>query len=215
MRFFAYLKVKAPSSSNAVAHNKCVLPETRLFLPRHSGVATRSALFLAWVATPGTRNTERALVNLRDVTQYIAYRRFQSIYCLYYLVSMTPIIRTGFEVFECQFQSFERELKHSNSNSNHSNGNRSIQMPIPTIRTGFEAFECQLQPFERHSRHSNANSNHLNGFKAFECQFQPFEWESKHSNASSNHSNGIRMPIPTIQTGLEAFECQFQPFEQD
>ena len=78
MRFFAYLKVKAPSSSNAVAHTKCVLPQTRLFFPRHSGVTTRSALFLARVATPGTRNTERALVNLRDVTQYIAYRRFQS-----------------------------------------------------------------------------------------------------------------------------------------
>ena len=85
VRFFTYLKVKAPSSSNAVAHTKCVLPETHLFFPRHSGVTTRSALFLAWVATPGTRNTERALVNLRDVTQYIAYRRFQSIYCLYNL----------------------------------------------------------------------------------------------------------------------------------
>ena len=35
-----------------------------------------NAASLAWVATPGTRNTERALVNLRDVTQYIAYRRF-------------------------------------------------------------------------------------------------------------------------------------------
>ena len=75
VRFFAYLKVKSPSSSNAIAHTICVLPETRLFLPRHSGVTTRSALFLAWVATPGTRYTERALVNLRDVTQYVAYAR--------------------------------------------------------------------------------------------------------------------------------------------
>ena len=56
-----------------------------IFFSQHSGVTTQSALFLAWVATLGTRNTERALVNLRDVTQYIAYRRFQPIYCLYYL----------------------------------------------------------------------------------------------------------------------------------
>ena len=49
-------------------------------------------------------------------------------------------IRKGFEAFQFKFEPFERDWKHSNSNSNHSKGIRSIEMQIRTIRKGFEAF---------------------------------------------------------------------------
>ena len=49
-------------------------------------------------------------------------------------------IRKGFKAFECKFEAFESYWKHSNANSSHSKGIRSIQMQIRTIRKGFEAF---------------------------------------------------------------------------
>ena len=55
-------------------------------------------------------------------------------------------IRKGFEAFEWKFESFERDWKRLNTNSNHSNGIRSIRMQIRSIRKLLEAFE--------------ANSNH-------------------------------------------------------
>ena len=84
-------------------------------------------------------------------------------------------IRKLLEAFECKFEPFERDLKHSNANSNHSKGFQSILM--------------KLEPFERDSKHSNGNANHSKGirsilieiltirmkFKAFECKFEPFE----------------------------------------
>ena len=60
-----------------------------------------------------------------------------------------PTIWKGFEAFEFQLQPFERDSKHSNANSNHSNGIRSIQMPIQNVRTGIEALECKFQQFEQ------------------------------------------------------------------
>jgi len=38
------------------------------------------------------------------------------------------IIRTGLEEFECKFEPFKRNYKHSNANSNHSNWIRRIRM---------------------------------------------------------------------------------------
>ena len=46
----------------------------------------------------------------------------------------------GLEAFEFKFEPFEKDSKHSNANSNHSKGIRSIQMQIWTIRNVFEAF---------------------------------------------------------------------------
>ena len=43
-------------------------------------------------------------------------------------------IRKGFEAFEWKFEPFERDSKHSNENSNHLKGIRSIPMQIQTIR---------------------------------------------------------------------------------
>ena len=39
---------------------------------------------------------------------------------------------------------FKPNFKHSNANSNHSKGIRSIRMQIQTIRTKFEAFEFKF-----------------------------------------------------------------------
>ena len=141
---------------------------------------------------------------------------------------LIPTIRKAFKVLECQFQPFERDSKHSNANSNHSNGIQSTWMQIPTIRTEFEGFEsqfqpfrtafeaieCQFQPFQYHSKHSNANSNHLNGIGSTGMQSPS---DLKQSNANSNHSYGIRsirMPIPNILMAFEALECQFQLFKR-
>ena len=55
-------------------------------------------------------------------------------------------IRKGFETFECKFQPFKKDSKHSKQ--------------IITIRKGFEAFECKFERFERDLKDSNANSNH-------------------------------------------------------
>ena len=72
-------------------------------------------------------------------------------------------IRNGFEAFECKFEQFERDWKHSNANSNHSKGIRSNEMQILTIRKGFVAFECKFKSVKSDSKHSNANSNHSKG----------------------------------------------------
>ena len=49
-------------------------------------------------------------------------------------------IRKGLEAFEFKFEPFEMDSKHSNANSNHSKGIRSIQMEMLTTRKVFEAF---------------------------------------------------------------------------
>ena len=59
--------------------------------------------------------------------------------------------RKGFVAFECKFEPFERDSKGLYANSNHSKGNRSIQMEILTIRKGFEVFNCKFEPFKRDS----------------------------------------------------------------
>ena len=96
-----------------------------------------------------------------------------------------------FVPFECIFEKFEKDLKHS--------------IEIRTIRKGFEAFKCKFKPFERDSKCLNANSNHSTrirsirmqiltirtGFETLECKFETFERDTKHSNANSNHSKGI------------------------
>ena len=43
-------------------------------------------------------------------------------------------IQKGFNAFECKFEPFEMDLKHSNANSNHSKG-------IWSIQKGFEPFK--------------------------------------------------------------------------
>ena len=66
-------------------------------------------------------------------------------------------IRNGFEAFECKFESFERDSKLSNPNSN-----------IKTIRKRFEPFEWKFETFERDSKHSNVNSNHSKMIRSFQ-----------------------------------------------
>ena len=119
----------------------------------------------------------------------------------------------GFKAFDCKFEPFERDSKHSNAHSNHSKGFRSILMQIRanskgigsiriqirTIGNGFEAFESKFEPFERDSKHSNANSSQ-------------FERDWKHSNSNSNHWKripSIRIQIRTIRKGFEGFKCKF------
>jgi len=64
-------------------------------------------------------------------------------------------IRKGSKAFECKFEPFDRDSKHSsNVNSNHSKG--------------FEAIECKFKLFKLDSKDSN-------GLKAFECKFEAFE----------------------------------------
>ena len=67
-------------------------------------------------------------------------------------------IRTGFKAFEWKFQSFERDWKHLNTNSKHSNEIRSIRM-------GFEAFESYW-------KYSNANSSHSKGIRSIQVQIE-------------------------------------------
>ena len=69
-------------------------------------------------------------------------------------------IWTGFEAFDCKFYSYERDSKHSNANSNHSKGIRSIRIQIRTIRKGYKTFECK-------------NLNIRSEFEVFESKFKP------------------------------------------
>ena len=130
-------------------------------------------------------------------------------------------IQKGFEAFECKFKSFERGLKHSNPNSNHSTGHSnansklskgfwSFWMPILTIRKGLEPYKCK--------------SNHLNviqsipmqiqtirkAFEAFKSKFEPFKRDLRNSNPNSNHSKGIRMQILTIRKGIRTVRMQIR-----
>ena len=56
-------------------------------------------------------------------------------------------IQKGFKAFECKFQLFEKNSKHSKII-------RSILNQIQTIGKGFEAFECKFEQFETDSKHS-------------------------------------------------------------
>ena len=56
-----------------------------------------------------------------------------------------------------QIQTIRGDSKHSNENSNHFKGIRSVRMQI---WNGFEAFQSKFEPLEKDSKHSNANSNH-------------------------------------------------------
>ena len=62
----------------------------------------------------------------------------------------------GSEAFECNFEPFEPNLKHSNASSNHFKG---IRMQIRTSQKAFEPYESKFEPFEWDSTHSNAYSN--------------------------------------------------------
>ena len=110
-----------------------------------------------------------------------------------------------FEAFECKFEPFKSDSKHSNTYYKNCKG-------IPTIQTKLEI----LKP---NSKRSNGNSNHFQeirsirmqiltirkGFETFECKFELFERDSKHSDANSSHSKGIqsiRMHILTIEKGF-------------
>ena len=136
----------------------------------------------------------------------------------------------GFKVFECKFQPFNRDSKHSNANSNYLKMIRStwmqIRTQIPIIWKGFEAFEHKFEQFKKDLKQSNPNSKHLNGiasirmqiltfwkkFEAFKSQFEPLKRDSKHSNPNCNHSNqiwNIRMQILTIWTRFQAFKRKF------
>ena len=67
-------------------------------------------------------------------------------------------IRGKLKEFESKFEPFEMDSKHSNANSNHSTGIRSIRM--------------QIEPFERDSKHSNANSKHSKLIRSILMQIQ-------------------------------------------
>ena len=53
-------------------------------------------------------------------------------------------IRKGFEAFECKFEPFERDSKHSDAHSNRSKWIQKIPIEIGTIQKGFEALECKF-----------------------------------------------------------------------
>ena len=117
-------------------------------------------------------------------------------------------IQKGFEVFEWNFEEFERRTKHSNTfgpfetdlksngNSKDSKGIRIIRIQIQTTQKELEAFECKFEALKRDSKHSNPNSNFSKGirsiqiqirmtrkgFEAFESKFESLEKDSKHSN---------------------------------
>ena len=74
---------------------------------------------------------------------------------------------------------------HSNANSNHSKGIRSIRIQIWTIRKGLKAFDSKFKPFEWDSKLSKG----IRGirmqiqtirkrFEAFECKIELFERDS-------------------------------------
>ena len=90
-----------------------------------------------------------------------------------------------------QILTFERDLKHSNVNSNLSKGIRRIRILILTIRKGFETFKYKFEPFEKDSNHSKQIRTIRKGFEAFECKLEQFEMDLKDSNANSNYSKGI------------------------
>ena len=126
-------------------------------------------------------------------------------------------IGKGFEAFECKFETFKRDSKNSNANSNHLKRIWSIWMQIWTIRIGFEALECKFETFESDSKHSNRSMQIGmigKGFKASESKFECLQMDPKHSNANSNHFKGIRS-IRTICAnsnhlkGILAFKCKF------
>ena len=60
-------------------------------------------------------------------------------------------IQKGFEAFKYKFDPIEKDLNHSNVNSNNSNAKsnhlskiQSIQMQIRTLQTRFEALDCKF-----------------------------------------------------------------------
>ena len=57
-------------------------------------------------------------------------------------------IQKGFEASKSKLKPFERDLNHSNVNSNLLKGIRSIQIQILPILKGFEAFEYKFEAFE-------------------------------------------------------------------
>ena len=91
--------------------------------------------------------------------------------------------RKELEAFKSKFEPLERDSKHSNADSNHLKGIRSIQMQIRTSRS-------------------------RKGFEAFESKFEHVERDSK---LDSKHSKGIRSirSIRTIRKGFKGFEFKF------
>ena len=72
-----------------------------------------------------------------------------------------PTFQKEFKAFECKFEPFERDSKHSNANSSRPKGIRSIQMQILTIQKdskGIQSIQMQIRTIQK-------------GFKAFECKF--------------------------------------------
>ena len=54
-------------------------------------------------------------------------------------------IRKGFEAFKFNFDTFEKDSKHSNANSKHSKVIGNIRMQIRAIQKWFEAFKCKFE----------------------------------------------------------------------
>ena len=101
-------------------------------------------------------------------------------------------IRNEFEAFKFKFETFERDLKHLNTNSNNSNRIRSIRKLL-------EAFDCKCEPCERDSKHSNANSNHSKVIRSIRMHFRTIR---------SKEILSVEMQILTIGKGFEAFKCK-------
>ena len=55
----------------------------------------------------------------------------------------------GIRSIQMQTRTIPKDSKNSNANSNHSKGIQSIQIQIQTIRKGFESFEWKFEQFER------------------------------------------------------------------
>ena len=110
--------------------------------------------------------------------------------------SDSKYLKKGFKAFEWKFETFERDSKHSNPNSNYSKGTRSIRMQIQTIR------KSKFELLERHSKRTSCHSkgirrigmqiqNFRKGFEVLEWKFKPFEQDSKHWNAYFNIEKGF------------------------
>ena len=102
--------------------------------------------------------------------------------------SVRITIRKGFEAFEWKFEPFEKDLKHSNANSNISKGIRSIRIQIQTIRKGFEELRMQIRTIRKGFEELRMQIRAIRkGFEAIEWKFKRFEKDSNHSNENSNH----------------------------
>ena len=83
-------------------------------------------------------------------------------------------IRKEFELFECKFELFERDLTHWKANSNHSKGIRHIQKQRNSkhLNTKFEPVTSNLNNHSKGIQSIRMQIRTIGAkFQAFECEF--------------------------------------------